>query len=281
MYVKVDDGLTQCFKTTMGVKQGCIFSPLLFNLYVNKLPEIYDDDCNPVFVNGKAVHCLMWADDCVVMSTSETGLQRSINKTVDHFSELGLTVNSKKTKVMIFNANGFGPAKFPKLKFYINERVLENADKYTYLGLVFTPSGSVTAAANELLTKANRAYFSMSNIFYENKSMKVDQSLKLFSSLICPIAQYASEFWSVLSIPLKSFNSKNDLMKAWENFIPETLNQRFCRLTLSVHKKTSRLAVLGELGQYPLLVTSFIQTLKYKFSLCSNSQDKNSLVNDV
>ena len=79
--------------------------------------------------------------------------------------------------------------------------------------------------------------------------------------------------------PITKFDSKSDLMRAWENFIPETVNQRFCRLILSVHKKTSRLAVLGELGQYPLLVQSFIQTLKYKWSLYSTSQC-DSLVRD-
>ena len=46
-----------------------------------------------------------------------------------------------------------------------------------------------------------------------------------------------------------------------------------------MHKKTSRLAVLGELGHYPLLVNSFIQTLKYKWSL--GLQDSNSLISDA
>ena len=174
-----------------------------------------------------------------------------------------------------------GPKNFPKLKFNINGSALELTDSYTYLGLVFTPSGSVTSAAKELLTKASRAYFSMSNILYENKTMKVDHSLQLFNSLICPIAQYASEFWSILSLPIKSFNSKYDLIKSWEVFTPETINQRFCRLIMSVHKKTSRLALLGELGQYPLLIQSFIQTLKYNWSLSSRSHDQSSLVCDA
>ena len=200
--------------------------------------------------------------------------------TVGHFAEFGLNVNTKKNKTIIFNAGGFGPAKFPKIKFYINGSILENTENYTYLGLVFKPSGSFTSAAHELLTKANKAYFSMSNIFYENKTMKVEQSLQLFNSLICPIAQYASEFWSILTLPVKSFNTKDDLMRAWENFVPETLNQRFCRLILSVHKKNLQLAVLGELGHYPLLVQSFIQTLKYKWSLFSNTHC-DSLVRDA
>ena len=110
--------------------------------------------------------------------------------------------------------------------------------------------------------------------------MKVDRAIQLYNSLICPIAQYASEFWSLLTLPLKSFNSKYDLMKAWEAFIPETLNQRFSRLILSVQKKSSRLAVLGELGHYPLIINSFIQSVKYKWSLYSTSHC-DSLVRDA
>ena len=198
----------------------------------------------------------MWADDCVVMSTSEAGLQRSINKTVNHFTELGLSVNTKKTKLVIFNPSGWGPAKFPKIKFYINNNLLENTDSYTYLGLIFKPSGSVEAAVKELLVKADRAYYSISSIFYQNKKMKVDRAIELFDSLISPIALYASQFWSVLSLPASSFNTMENLLKSWEKFLPETLNHKFCRLILSVQKKTSRLAVIGELSRTPLLITS-------------------------
>ena len=181
--------------------------------------------------------------------------------------------------MLVFNSGGFSTAKFPKLKFKINGQALEMTDSYTYLGVIFKPSGSVQFAATKLFAKAKRAYFSMSNIFYENKTMKIDKAIQLFTSLISPIAQYTSEFWSVLSLPQKSFNSKDDLLRAWEVFTPETLNQQFCRLILSVHKKTSRLCVLGELGHYPLLMSSFIQTLKYKWSI--SLQDSNTLIRDA
>ena len=277
MFIKVDGGLTKPFITTTGVKQGCVFSPLLFNLYINKLPTVYDEHCDPVYVGNKPVHCLMWADDCVVMSTTQAGLQRSITKTVEHFTNLGLMVNTKKTKCMIFNPSGWGPMQFPKIRFHINGQLLENIDHYTYLGLIFKPSGSVDMAAKELLAKANRAYFSLSSLFYENKKMKVDRAIDLFDSLVTPVSLYSSQFWSVLSLPASAFTSIQNLMKAWEIFIPETVNQRFCRLLLSLHKKTSRLAVLGELGRYPMLITSLIQSLKYKWTIV-NKSDKSSLV---
>ena len=37
MFIKVNGGLTRQFVTTTGVKQGCVFSPMLFNLYIKKI----------------------------------------------------------------------------------------------------------------------------------------------------------------------------------------------------------------------------------------------------
>ena len=53
--------------------------------------------------------------------------------------------------------------------------------------------------------------------------------------------------------------------------MPETINQKVCRLLLSVHKKSFRLAVLGELGRYPYLIKALSQCLKYEWSLVNNT----------
>ena len=81
----------------------------------------------------------------------------------------------------------------------------------------------------------------------------------------------------MLSLPASAFNSQQSLIKSWETFIPETLNQRFSRLLLSVNKKTSRLAVIGELSRYPLIINALIQSVKYKWTIL-NKCDKNSLI---
>ena len=56
-------------------------------------------------------------------------------------------------------------------------------------------------------------------------------------------------------------------MKAWEDFHLEKVNQRACRLLMSVQKKTSRLALLGELGRYPVIFKSLVQSIMYKRSI--------------
>ena len=101
-------------------------------------------------MKNEPLNCLMFADDCVVMSQSFVGLQRAIDKTASHFESLGLSINTKKTKVMVFNSRGLKPDKYPQFNFTIGESTMEKVDTYTYLGLVFKPSGSVTSAVDEL-----------------------------------------------------------------------------------------------------------------------------------
>jgi hypothetical protein len=267
MHIRLDEGLTQPFVTTTGVFQGCNISPQLFNLYTSKLPSIFDQQCDPVYINQQPVHVLAWADDAAVFSLSRAGLQRSIDKTVEYYKNLGLTVNVNKTKVMVFNKRGLKPQHLGHCDFTAEGRGLEVADQYTYLGAVYIPSGAVYAAVDALTAKCSRAWFSLSNVMYENKRMPVDKCLKLVDSLVFPVGQYATELLGPLSLPAKSFQSRDLLFKAWEKFHLEVTNQRVCRLVLSVQKKTSRLAVLGELGRYPMLIKSLVQSILYERSI--------------
>ena len=66
-------------------------------------------------------------------------------------------------------------------------------------------------------------------------------------------------------------------MAAWQTFQPELLNQKVCRLLLGVHSKASRLAILGELGRYPVFVRAIIHALKYNWHI-ENKVSKLSLV---
>ena len=77
-------------------------------------------------------------------------------------------------------------------------------------------------------------------------------------------------------IPKKGFDSRTDLLKCWESFHPETLNQKVCRLLLSVHKRCSRLAVLGELGRYPVFIPALKHCIKYQFHI--DRMDRSSLI---
>ena len=124
--------------------------------------------------------------------------------------------------------------------------------------------------------KANWALFAISNVLYKHKRLAVSKAFKLFDSLIKPFALFSCEFWLPTIITKKCFSNREFLLKSWENLHAELLNQKNCRLLLSVHKRCSRLAALGELGRYPLMISSVKHCLNYEYHL--GIIDQNSLV---
>ena len=67
IYIKWCNNSSDSFPVTMGVRQGCILSPLLFNLYTNpmikKLNEIHSGYC----LNGNIINNLCYADDTALL----------------------------------------------------------------------------------------------------------------------------------------------------------------------------------------------------------------------
>ena len=83
--VKMQNGFTQLFLSNIGVRQGDTLSPDLFKIFINDLPDIFDDSCFGVDIGTYHLNCLLYADDVILLSKNEEGLHnclRSLKLTV-------------------------------------------------------------------------------------------------------------------------------------------------------------------------------------------------------
>ena len=72
--ISLGDKMTQSFRINQGVKQGCILSPLLFNIFLSDLPDqLNNGDARPVRISEtESLDSLIWADDLYLFILSET-----------------------------------------------------------------------------------------------------------------------------------------------------------------------------------------------------------------
>ena len=177
------------------MRQGCNLSPQLFNLHIDDLAKLLDKMNNdPVTLNGTTVSSLMYADDMLLLSTSQSWLQKSLSLLEVYCDKWQLVVNTNKTKIMVFN-------KKCKPSFIYHGVDLDVVDEYTYLGLVIHKSGNFTKAIKELATKAQRAYYCMKSMLKDCQASP-RLHIKLFDSLVKPIL-LCYEVWGGFAIKMK------------------------------------------------------------------------------
>ena len=121
-----------------GVKQGDSLSPNLFNIYINDLPDIFDNSCEPVIMEKLSTNCLMFADDLLLLSETPDGLQNSLNKLFSYCHKWQLSININKTKCITFQQRNIIDK---NNDFFLNGQKIEQVLKYKYLGNIVEASG--------------------------------------------------------------------------------------------------------------------------------------------
>ena len=92
------------------------------------------------------ISSLLYADDFMLLSTSKAGLQRCIDKLASYSDDNCLTVNLKKTKIVVFCKIG----KLSQECFYYNSTQIQNSTTYKYLGIIFSSSGTFSYCQSDL-----------------------------------------------------------------------------------------------------------------------------------
>ena len=151
--IKLCHGHLAPIDSNLGLKQGCPLSPMLFNLYIDDISEMFKKQCDPIELQGENLSHFLYADDLVLISHTEKGLQNALDDLYPYSVRKFLYVSIKKSKTMIFNQNG----RLIKRYFNINGMRLEPVHTFCYLGFDIKASGIVSHARNTLRDKANKA----------------------------------------------------------------------------------------------------------------------------
>ena len=103
--VRTEYGQTYTFAQQIGLKQGSVLSPFIFNLYISNLANEIEKSNIGMYINDIYIGILLYADDLVLIADSIEELQKMANIIESWCNKNRLIINIKKTKTIYFNYN--------------------------------------------------------------------------------------------------------------------------------------------------------------------------------
>ena len=188
----MDSTQTDYFPVKSGGRQGCILSPILFNITLDYIMRQTTQNARHgiQWTMFSQLEDLDYADDIALLSTNARHLQQKANVLNENAKKSGLHINMKKTKVMHLNLTE------PHPQIMIDGEELEAVDDFTYLGSNISAENSVQKDISVRINKARNSYCSLRNIWKSNiYSLKT--KLRLFNSNVISVLLYGCQSWSL------------------------------------------------------------------------------------
>ena len=274
--IKIKDKIMNPISSNLGLKQGCPLSPLLFNLYINNITQhLHPTEKDSIQLQGEKVTHFMYADDLVIVSSSKDGLQEKLNNLSKFADSKDLTINTKKSQIMIFNKAG---KLLDKDIFTIKGQKLDIVQKYTYLGVDIPSSGTFGISTAELTSKARKAMMPLYTTIMQF-NIPYRKAIRLFQTYVAPILLYNAENQTAMTDrQIQKCQQDRSHIYHLQQTSPLTTTQlKFSKFILGVGKHCPNMSIFGETAAIPFLARAHIHMLKFWHRI--KDLEKSTLVN--
>ena len=223
------------FELTTGVRQGGPESPPLYNLFMDYVMRVYEQECvkeNIQFVKLKyrirptactredrmsgyhGDHLADWsgyADDLELFIENPHDLQKALTILHSVFSKFGLNINIQKTKTMIFNFKYVEmnyDFTYPKSIVTLEDQPIENVKQFRYLGDEVRFNEPSTGDT-EVDLRINIALAKFYEIIKKLTNYKIRLSTRvlILNSLVRSRLTYSCQTWNLTQSQMQRINS--------------------------------------------------------------------------
>jgi hypothetical protein len=156
--IRLDQGEMRSVKIGRGVRQGCCWSPILFNLYSEYLTKEALEGFGEFKIGGQVIHTVKFADDLVLLAREEKVLQGMIDRLIEIGRHCGMEMNVEKTRVMRISRQ---PS---PMKIMIDQKQLEDVEYFNYLDSMITNDARCTREIKFRIAIAKAAFNKKKNL---------------------------------------------------------------------------------------------------------------------
>ena len=167
--VRTGQGTTDWFQIRKGVRQGCILSPCLFNVYAEYIMRNarLDEAQAEIKITGRNINNLTRADDTTLKAESDEELKSLLMKVKEESEKAGLKFNIQKTKIM---ASG------PITSWQLNRETMDTVRDFIFLDSKITADGDCSHEIKTLVSW-NKSYDQPRQHIKKQRHYFTDQSL--------------------------------------------------------------------------------------------------------
>lgn len=236
------------FRTQSGIRQGAASSVLLFICFMDELFNFLETHCvaEPLL---NMIHCLLHADDTVVVSTDRELFIKKCNTMLTYFKENSMSLNFPKSSYMIINPKEGDT----KSDLHLEHGTIEYEAKYVYLGVVVSDTGNISYDIDQFVqSKRANVTIKYNNFLRKNFLAPLPVKLKVLDICVSTTLTYGCETWGTASVNAIEVSYRQGLKRA-----------------LSVRESTNTEIVYLESNRRPLNIRIARQQLKFWISIQS------------
>lgn len=198
--VRTCHGDSAAFPVTVGVHQGSALSPYLF---ITVLDTICEDLLEP------APWTMLYADDVVLCSTSQSDLEEKLQKWKDRLHQYGLRLNITKTEYM-----APGRETTDHSTIHLDSTPITRVEEFRYLGSVISEDGNIDADVKARMASGWLKWRECSGVLCDKK-MPMQLRGKVYRSVVRPALLYGSECWAPLLRHEQAIHTTEMRMLRW------------------------------------------------------------------
>ena len=104
---QVNSSIGDCVRTTVGVRQGCLLSPILFSIFLERImSDALEEHDGKVSIGGRNITNLRFTDDIDALAEEKQELEAPAEGLDKTCTRNKMETTAEKTKLMTNSANG-------------------------------------------------------------------------------------------------------------------------------------------------------------------------------
>ena len=207
--IKLGSKMSEPFQTVSGLRQGCILSPILFSLAMEKITRTILNRPEGITIGNNIIKDFSYADDIDLIAPSLEDLNRLASNLNGMASRIGLSINENKTKLMKITK---GDDQNNNIAV-VGGLNVEYVNEFKYLGSIITSKNEIEKEIKARITSANKCYYSLIN-FFKKRSINIKTKCRIYTSVVRPVALYGCETWALTKkLEKKLFVFENAILR--------------------------------------------------------------------